>query len=460
MKRSLIVLIVLGLAATANAATYGPSKIGGAGPIDRPTALESMWCFQEWDCGLFDTFTADGTTATVVITARNWDSYGSNPPMNMKLDNFFVVEAAEHDAHMLAIGGLSGSYNCASGPADEMLDIASLDPAKVAYSTQFAGSIGPEWSGPAGQLLYQPPTTPSDSADENPFSPGPKTTGSMRLGAGTGPEFNSFELQLAGLTPGQDYVISYWWRSPAEDNFPQNCSGENDDLEIEIFGETLVCTPDLPEIVIDQVRTLAWDHATGIWRFQLRISNVGNGPATGLGITLEDASGGVNILEGFSEFGDLPPTGGTGVYTGSFEVDISGKIEPGNWFYFLFEYDDDCSQSKSDGIEFMGSDDPARYPTAAPASRPFKLSQNEPNPFNPRTRIEFELSQPDEIELQIFDLRGRQIRQLAAGSYPAGPHELIWNGRDDAGRIVAGGTYYYRLQTSSDEQVRKMVLLK
>ncbi len=88
------------------------------------------------------------------------------------------------------------------------------------------------------------------------------------------------------------------------------------------------------------------------------------------------------------------------------------------------------------------------------------LHQNLPNPFNPRTTIRFELATAGHAELAIFDAAGRHVATLLNGEYPVGEHELIWQGRDDEGRPVGSGIYFYRLEAASRSETRKMILLK
>lgn len=101
-------------------------------------------------------------------------------------------------------------------------------------------------------------------------------------------------------------------------------------------------------------------------------------------------------------------------------------------------------------------------PTAAPvtAAGPPAGLRNEPNPFSPGTDILFELAREGVAELSIFDVAGRKVRTLVAGARPAGSHRVAWDGRDDAGRRLAAGTYFYRLLTADGTSLRKMTLLR
>lgn len=64
-----------------------------------------------------------------------------------------------------------------------------------------------------------------------------------------------------------------------------------------------------------------------------------------------------------------------------------------------------------------------------------------PNPFNPQTEINFSLDREAVVHVRLFDVSGRLVRTAFAGSLAAGDHAIAWNGRDDAGRELASGTY-------------------
>lgn len=97
---------------------------------------------------------------------------------------------------------------------------------------------------------------------------------------------------------------------------------------------------------------------------------------------------------------------------------------------------------------------------AAGAPLVFRLHPSAPNPFNPRTRIQFDLPEAGAVELAIYNLRGARVRTLQSQPLPAGRHELGWDGTDDAGAAVASGSYVVRLQAGVEVQQHKVVLLK
>ena len=90
----------------------------------------------------------------------------------------------------------------------------------------------------------------------------------------------------------------------------------------------------------------------------------------------------------------------------------------------------------------------------------FTLKQNFPNPFNPTTQIEFELGASENIELLIFDVNGRKIKELANGYFNKGIYTFTWDSRDDFGNIVSSGMYIYSLISNDKISTQKMLLLK
>lgn len=86
-----------------------------------------------------------------------------------------------------------------------------------------------------------------------------------------------------------------------------------------------------------------------------------------------------------------------------------------------------------------------------------------PNPFNPVTTLAFELfgNGMRRVRLELLDVRGRRVRTLVDAWLSAGPHRVRWDGRDESGAPVAGGTYYARLMVDGDAAgVQKLTLLK
>ncbi len=83
-----------------------------------------------------------------------------------------------------------------------------------------------------------------------------------------------------------------------------------------------------------------------------------------------------------------------------------------------------------------------------------------PNPFNPLAAIHFAAPTAGEVVVAVHGLDGRLVRTLTAGVSQPGPHSVVWDGRDGAGRQVASGSYFARIQLADEVVTQKMLLLK
>ena len=91
----------------------------------------------------------------------------------------------------------------------------------------------------------------------------------------------------------------------------------------------------------------------------------------------------------------------------------------------------------------------------------FSLQANTPNPFNPRTTINFNLAQPQVVDILMYNVSGRLVSELISGkSYDTGRHQVTWDGRGLDGRDLPSGSYVVRLETESGVQARKVSLIR
>lgn len=88
------------------------------------------------------------------------------------------------------------------------------------------------------------------------------------------------------------------------------------------------------------------------------------------------------------------------------------------------------------------------------------LHPNVPNPFNPATALTFDLPERTAVRLVVFDLAGRTVRELTAGTYPAGRHTVTWDGRAGSGSPASSGIYFARLTVGDWSSTRKLILMK
>jgi hypothetical protein len=98
--------------------------------------------------------------------------------------------------------------------------------------------------------------------------------------------------------------------------------------------------------------------------------------------------------------------------------------------------------------------------TGAPPPAHLSLAPAAPNPFNPRTTLRFALPRAADARLTVHDLRGRRVRTLRAGQLAAGTHTVAFDGRSDAGRRLASGTYVVRLRAAGEVTSRRLTLVK
>lgn len=90
----------------------------------------------------------------------------------------------------------------------------------------------------------------------------------------------------------------------------------------------------------------------------------------------------------------------------------------------------------------------------------FRLKNNYPNPFNPVTKIDFQVQLKSEVSLIVYDIKGNHVKTLINDEKSVGEHFIEWNGMDEMGQSVASGQYFYQLKVGDLFSTKKMILLK
>ncbi len=90
----------------------------------------------------------------------------------------------------------------------------------------------------------------------------------------------------------------------------------------------------------------------------------------------------------------------------------------------------------------------------------YVLYPNFPNPFNTATTIGYDLKESNHVILAIYDVRGRQVRQLVNTIQEPGHKSIIWNAKNDYGKSVNTGVYFYQIRAGKINQTIKMILVK
>ncbi len=121
------------------------------------------------------------------------------------------------------------------------------------------------------------------------------------------------------------------------------------------------------------------------------------------------------------------------------------SLESGNYSYRLVQIDFDGTRNESAVVEIEITSQPGDY----------ALMQNYPNPFNPATTIEYSIPENGNIILEVYNSLGEKVSTLVSGFKQAGSYRVVFNGTD-----MSSGTYFYRLQTGSFIETRKMLLIK
>jgi hypothetical protein len=146
---------------------------------------------------------------------------------------------------------------------------------------------------------------------------------------------------------------------------------------------------------------------------------------------------------------------GAGVqYTGSF----GASTKQGKVIYLAFPLEttanDTCFSSiiSQSLAYFSAVTSVNKNETTAPNN--FSLSQNYPNPFNPSTTIRFSIPKAEKVSLKVFDVLGREAATLVNEIKNAGSYQVLFNAK------ISSGIYFYRLQTESFTETKRMILLK
>jgi len=114
-----------------------------------------------------------------------------------------------------------------------------------------------------------------------------------------------------------------------------------------------------------------------------------------------------------------------------------------------------------EGIELVKIEiftDVSEIPSEQPSN--YYLGNNYPNPFNPTTSFRYSVPEGTNVSIVIYDINGKKITELFNDFQNSGVYEVIWNGKNDSGQLVASGTYLYSITTDNFIQTKKMVLMK
>ena len=90
----------------------------------------------------------------------------------------------------------------------------------------------------------------------------------------------------------------------------------------------------------------------------------------------------------------------------------------------------------------------------------YRMDQNFPNPFNPTTRIDYNLKESGKVYVKVFDVLGKNVKTLVQDFQNVGPHSVYWDATNHVGEPVTAGMYFYVIESKKFNQTKKMILLK
>ncbi len=107
----------------------------------------------------------------------------------------------------------------------------------------------------------------------------------------------------------------------------------------------------------------------------------------------------------------------------------------------------------------FGVEGDAEDVSGVPEAQAFAV-KNYPNPFNPTTRIEYNMPKAGHLSLKVFNVRGELVKTLVDAHQEAGINHVMWDGSNDHGSKVSSGIYFYEARTGGQVKVQKMALVK
>ena len=301
----------------------------------------------------------------------------------------------------------------------------------------------------AGSLTSMPPSapdldSPADGATDVLSSDvawdATSHAATYRLQVSTVSDFTSTVADETGLT-GTDHTVSglsgstqYFWHVSAT-----NVAGTGD------YSETWDFTTDASL----SVRLSAFSAEYHINR--ILIQWITESETNNLGFILERSTlseSGWDEIASYETHQELAGQGNSSSRTPYAYTDLN--VEPGLVYqYRLSDVDTHGEIHIYDVIQVSMPDTPELTALDPPA----------PNPFNPQTRITYQLAETGPVAITLFDIMGRRVTTLVNEEQPAGSYHIYWHGQDSNGNQMASGTYLIILQTASEVKKQKAILL-
>lgn len=154
----------------------------------------------------------------------------------------------------------------------------------------------------------------------------------------------------------------------------------------------------------------------------------------------------------------IPSINSSQTYTYSF---VDGEVQNNTVYYYWLKTVELSNESEMFGPTIVSIGDPDANDTPE-VFYGTKLFENYPNPFNPSTNISFAVTNPSNVKINIYNVKGQLVKTMF-NDFVATPNKkinLLWNGKDNRNQEVASGVYYTKMEAGKYTEFKKMLLLK
>ena len=142
---------------------------------------------------------------------------------------------------------------------------------------------------------------------------------------------------------------------------------------------------------------------------------------------------------------------------GTVTMDSLGNWIPNNQVFRCYKYGEDYPGLAG---KTLTSGEPLKINDDLNEVTNFKLYNNYPNPFNPTTNIEFVIPEQEFVKITVFDILGNEVKTLLNQTVEPGQYSITWDSRNDNGRLLGSGIFFYTIQAGQFNQTKKMILLR
>lgn len=168
---------------------------------------------------------------------------------------------------------------------------------------------------------------------------------------------------------------------------------------------------------------------------------------------------GTNVPDDFTViFEETLPMGSNEWY--GKELDLSDYGDDPVYVAFVHTNITDMFYIKIDDVQVVVPDGVFGEDNNVAVPQKFAVSQNYPNPFNPVTNISFTIPYKTTVALNVYNANGQLVKSLVNGEKEADHYTVQWNGKDNDGKAVSSGVYFYTIKAGDYETTKRMVLLK